>query len=508
MIAGTHPLPTGGFTLSSNFEVGTSGVYGYAEINYSASSSTEFFYGKTSSTLGNTPAQPWGTFGKSGGTSGFRATDNFPGQILEFGLDLTYMGIDPYQFKTVDTGDWCNPSFGSVMMKSRTSSSFSSALKDFIGPASFVLPPISVDADATSGLDCISTNACAVVTNRTGNNRNNWYEWVNTNNPGAVVDTGVVFCTATPGNYKVYAMRGDGCRRVDSTIITVAQDKRQPIATATVFDTLVVNAVYNVQLFGGSQYLTDSVMALDSAAFGPSQGLQYSWVGTSPGSIEFVTTTNQNPIVSDSGFYRLIVTEPRNGCKDTALALVVMLPVSWGDFYCTNLNNGTVALNWATLSEKDVDKFEVQKLKNNIFETVGVVDATGNSNWPVNYHFTDKISNESSRIFYRIKMVAENGSVEYSDVCETITGASTHVNEGLQLYPNPADQQVEISLSEPTQADVNFLMFDVLGRQLKSAVIAAGESSVTVNVANLTPGVYWLRTGESKNHSSVIFIKK
>lgn len=493
MIAGTHPLPTGGFTLSGSFEVSTSGLYGYAEIDYAASTSVEYFFGRTTSSLSaNTPAPPWGGFGKSGGSNGYRPNDYFTGQFLEFGIDLTYMGIDPYQFQTVDTGDWCNPSFGSIMVKSRSSSSFPSTLKDFIGPASFVLPDISVTIAPIEGMNCITNDACTFVTDDSGYNTNNWYEWVNVNDLTTVLDTGKYFCTSTPGTYKVYSLRAEGCRRVDSTSsFIVAQDIRQPVAYAKVYDTLIDGAVYTVFMYGdSSQVFTNIEMAIDSNIFGPSQGLKYYWVGVDPWNNTFVDSV-PNPGTGDTGWYRLIVTEPRNGCKDTALVEVVWLSVVWGDMSCRLNPENKVDVSFSTLSEEGIKSFEVQRFNTNKFESIGILPATGNSNTPVLYSFTDN-SPLPGRNFYRIKMNSQNGSVEYSDYCETtVRGKVLNNDIQVSVFPNPSESELTVSISGIPANGSALNITDGLGQIVFSGILENNTS--LLNISELPPGIYLLQ---------------
>lgn len=492
MRAGSLPTPPGGFTLTASFEPSTSGLYGYAEINYSTSSSTQYFFGRTNSTLGsNTPAPPWGTFGKSGGTSGYRPNDYLPGQFMEFGLDLTYMGVDPYQFKTLDTGDWCNPSFGSIMIKSRSSSSFNSTLKDFIGPASFILPDINVLTANNGKMDCLKSSTSVWVTNKTGDNSNNWYEWVNTSSLNTTVDTGAYFNTTTPGTYRVYAMRGEGCRRVDSATIVVLKDVVKPVSYPWVTDTIMGGSVWTWDMTGdSSQYYTNLALASTVGTFGPSGGLSYLWNGISPWN-DTITTTVANPGFLDTGWFELIVTEPRNGCKDTDEVKVFFLPVVWGDFNCAATGNSDVVLNWTTLSEDGAGVFEVQRFNANRFETIGAVSATGYSMTASHYQFVDQNPNPG-RNFYRVKLIGLNGSTDYSEYCETMMGAGRgEIMTSVNLFPNPAGADVTVSVTGMPVDDAVITLMDQSGRIVSSTNMSNNIASL--DITGLSSGIYLIK---------------
>ncbi|MHA4842882.1 T9SS type A sorting domain-containing protein [Flavitalea antarctica] len=66
------------------------------------------------------------------------ATDYTPGQFMEFSVNLTKLGLDPV---TLLGGNACGMPFRRVLVKSRASTSFTAALKDFVGPFDFFLAP-------------------------------------------------------------------------------------------------------------------------------------------------------------------------------------------------------------------------------------------------------------------------------------------------------------------------------------------------------------------------------
>ena len=57
-------------------------------------------------------------------------SDYIPGQFMEFSVNLTKLGIDPATY----TNNACAMPFKSVLIKSRASTSFTAALKDFVAP--------------------------------------------------------------------------------------------------------------------------------------------------------------------------------------------------------------------------------------------------------------------------------------------------------------------------------------------------------------------------------------
>lgn len=64
---------------------------------------------------------------------------------MEFSVNLTKLGLDPMSFTT---GSLCNLAFGKVLIKTRTSTSFTASISDFASPFSFrSLPKVDAVAD-------------------------------------------------------------------------------------------------------------------------------------------------------------------------------------------------------------------------------------------------------------------------------------------------------------------------------------------------------------------------
>lgn len=75
-------------------------------------------------------------------------TDYLAGQFMEFGVNLTKLGLDPV---TLLGGNNCAMPFRRVLVKSRASTSFTAQLKDFVGPFDFFLSPrVKIESDITS----------------------------------------------------------------------------------------------------------------------------------------------------------------------------------------------------------------------------------------------------------------------------------------------------------------------------------------------------------------------
>jgi len=122
-IPGTSPGGTSTFTWGTSIDGGS--TYGYAQIVVPV--------GTLLSRVNplSTTGPPWGTTDTSGYTMNYNA-----GYLAEVGVNFTQLGFDPRAL--FGSGSACDSPFSAVLSKSRTSSSFTSSLKDFAGPYDFL----------------------------------------------------------------------------------------------------------------------------------------------------------------------------------------------------------------------------------------------------------------------------------------------------------------------------------------------------------------------------------
>ncbi|WP_072764658.1 Ig-like domain-containing protein [Arenibacter nanhaiticus] len=121
---GTSPGGTSTFTWGNNIDGGS--TYGYAQIVVPPGALLS-----SVNSLLSKDGPPWGT----ADTKGY-VDDYGKGVFAEVGVNFTKLGFDPRAL--FGTGAACDSPFSAVLAKSRTSESFTSALKDFAGPYVFL----------------------------------------------------------------------------------------------------------------------------------------------------------------------------------------------------------------------------------------------------------------------------------------------------------------------------------------------------------------------------------
>jgi len=132
-----------GFNWSGTFDGASNGAqYGYAGIT--PKTAGNFYTG-----LENSVSTWAGTFSLIVGNNSIQ-TNYTAGQFMEFSVNLTKLGLDP---NTMVGKSSCDMPFRRFMVKSRSSMSFTSQLKDFVAPIDF-FQSVSGNAAADASLTC------------------------------------------------------------------------------------------------------------------------------------------------------------------------------------------------------------------------------------------------------------------------------------------------------------------------------------------------------------------
>lgn len=183
-------------------------VYGYAAIQ--PKTGGIFYNGLTSK------ANTWaGPFKLVLGSQ--TVVDNYiKDQFMEFSVNLSKLGLDPL----VRSGDACGLPFRRILVKSRASTSFTAALKDFVGPFSFFRAP-AAEIDTDFPVLCPSGVAEVFVTNPLTTSVYNW-STIGGNIVGPT--TGDRITASTAGKYIVSQTLMDSCGTTYATdTVTITQ---------------------------------------------------------------------------------------------------------------------------------------------------------------------------------------------------------------------------------------------------------------------------------------------
>ena len=204
-------------------------------------------------------------------------------------------------------------------------------------------------------------------------------------------------------------------------------------------------------------------------------------------------------------------TGSNNSRYDLTVQFIGPLPVELTTFSAV-IKNKTVNLNWVTETEVNSCGFEVQRsAEPNKWEVLGFVEGAGNSNSPKEYSYTDDKVNPANAYKYRLRMIDNDGSYEYSKIIEVNFSIPT-TTDLMQNYPNPFNPTTTISFTLPESGNVTLKIFNPLGEEIATLVNSYTEAGVHVfnfNAGNLPSGmyIYQLKTNSNTLTKKMLFLK-
>ncbi len=184
-----------------------------------------------------------------------------------------------------------------------------------------------------------------------------------------------------------------------------------------------------------------------------------------------------------------------NSFSDWTLGEDGALPVELKSFTATTIAS-KVRLNWNTATEINNYGFEIERAKTLtssllVWEKIGFVNGSGNSNSPKSYTFIDD-NVSSEKYSYRLKQIDNDGQFEYSSPVQidlsSLSTFSLHQN-----YPNPFNPSTTIQFSLPAALNVKIIIFNLLGQEIRTLVNEtkeAGIHEIIFDAQNLNSGVY------------------
>lgn len=489
-----------------NFNLGTanwqgtgSGTYGYVHIEPKGGPATVVAQGRANNT-GITTAAPWGNTVASGYSWSANYNTN---QFIELSINLTRLGVDPATFIGVDP---CTIPYRSIIFYSQTSASANSAPEDFAGPYPFWRYPevphlLSGDQNVTCANPVVTLRASTP-------NKLAFYGWDTTGD--FVPDVKDTFLNVTRGG--TYSMRSsplEGCWG-DTTTVVIYADKVSPVATLTTsttwwegtgidtFDILDGDPSFDfLRLYGGN--IPASVTAYNNVAgvgtaIAVVDSSDFTWRLTryNGGNPLIVNDTTRVTVIYLADYYTFTVNGLRNGCVASQKILITILPVSILNFDCRPDGSG-IKLQWTSADEQGLMYYEVQRMEQGKYVSIGRVTAAEDPYSRNAYAFRDMNPRQGWNT-YRLAMHMQNGNTEYSNVCMSLLNDNGADFNGLGLVPNPAADAVSFPVQLADEnTEIRYSVHNATGMQvMKGQVIPAGNL-VQLNVSQLPSGIYMMQ---------------
>jgi len=173
----------------------------------------------------------------------------------------------------------------------------------------------------------------------------------------------------------------------------------------------------------------------------------------------------------------------------------ITLPVNLLTFVGTLQPNTTTLLKWQSDNEVNLKHYVVERsINGTTFSAIGTVNANGNGNTVQNYSLVDNdVANLSVlTVYYRLKMVDNDGNFKYSSIVVITLADITAV---VNVAPNPVVNSVKVAITAPKTGAVTCKITDNTGRTIirQSEKVHKGEgNTITIDMGRLSSGTYYL----------------
>ena len=247
--------------------------------------------------------------------------------------------------------------------------------------------------------------------------------------------------------------------------------------------------------------LTAVIDGTINAIFGsylPTVGDTYTLISVNGGT----TGTTSTSVTSSN-----IITVSYTPASGELEILTAILPIDLLYFRAT-AQQDQVAINWGVASEEDNDYMAIERSADGLlFEEIGRVAGRGNSEEAMDYVFYDETPFQGIN-YYRLRQVDFDGATEIFPVVSVLFERN-NPTLSLQLYPNPAPEQLNIRWNAVDQRTNLLRLFDPLtGRQIHQYQLDAGTGQYELPVSDLAAGTYLLQIVQGNKVESKLFVKK
>ncbi len=161
------------------------------------------------------------------------------------------------------------------------------------------------------------------------------------------------------------------------------------------------------------------------------------------------------------------------------------LPVELLDFRIVLNPSGELMLYWKTASEEQAQHYEIQRSRDGQnFEPIGIVQAAGNSSILQNYEAVDR-SPYRGLSYYRLKIVDQDGSFEFSPVRSILINA---LADKVVVYPNPLRQGENLQIKTSLREEIVLTIYAADGEKIRTFTF---NGDTSINPGTLAAGTYY-----------------
>lgn len=154
-------------------------------------------------------------------------------------------------------------------------------------------------------------------------------------------------------------------------------------------------------------------------------------------------------------------------------------------------------LNWMTASETNNQYFTLERSANGYdFYELTKVQGAGTSSSMHFYESYDENPLEGIN-YYRLKQVDFDGHSVYSEV---VALKNNYAPIGMEVFPVPASEVIQVQFSESLSAGSSIEIVDVTGRRVMAHVNDDDLYALSLDISTLVKGIYFISAQNSRLH--------
>lgn len=179
-----------------------------------------------------------------------------------------------------------------------------------------------------------------------------------------------------------------------------------------------------------------------------------------------------------------------------------VLPLEWLGIQLTHVNSFNL-IEWKTGIEINNSHFTIERRHESekSFTIIGRVEASGLQSSVHEYNYEDYNIGRTGRYYYRVKQIDHDGWFSFSKVVSILI-QKENSQLTMNIYPNPVDKELTIDYQLADQDDIEFSLYDELGKYIQTNLINGSRKSGTntdyLITQNLLPGTYYLQIKTSQ----------
>jgi hypothetical protein len=184
------------------------------------------------------------------------------------------------------------------------------------------------------------------------------------------------------------------------------------------------------------------------------------------------------------------------------------LPITLKSFD-SKLMSSKVVLDWASAEQVNFSHFVVERSTNGKeFNDVTMIFAAENST-AANYTYSEAVRESASGlIYYRLKMVDQDGSFKYSAI-RIIKLNQKNSQVAVTTYPNPVTSELRITIPANWQnKKVTYDVINLNGVVVKHSVNENASQTETLQANDLKTGTYVIRINAGIESATQMIVKK